>query len=447
MTAGPRLWWLSPVAISLTIGALAIIPTALVDDQTFRETWRTPKSITDDTLVLFACGALAIAFGAMIGKALTRRTPTADGWPALSPELLILMRRATTVLLALTLTGYAGFVMLMVRAGITPAMILDTSDDAILRDSIGTIPGVTTLTQLGIVVAVISTTTLVQDYNRTDLTKILTVVGLAIPRAYINSERLAILELAVPIVVIVAAKLSTGSASRRRITQLVPVAGLFAVVAMFGTFEYFRSWKFYRVHGDATFLEFTLSRFAGYYVTALNNGHLVLNHLDWPGRWPFDTLDAFWSAPGIEQIELYERLGGHVRPNNRSLQSPYFDVLNQYGNPELNNPSGYVAPFIDYGTIGGLLFFLVVGIVAGLLYRQFVASNAVGLLIYPVYWVGLVEMPRYVYWVQGRTTYAWLAFALILLLSHRTARKAKARRQRDQFLADSQDRELVTPIG
>lgn len=431
MTGGPRLWWLSPATISVVIAAISIIPTAVVSDQTFRTLWRTPRSITDHTLLLFTCGVAALVFGAVVAIAAGRDLrPLSRPWPGLHPATIALMRKASTVMLALTLFGYTGFVLLIARAGITPSMLLGMSDNTSLRDSIGTIPGVTTLTQLGIVVVVLSTTVLTQEFSRGELTKVLVVVGLSIPRAYINSERLAILELVVPVAVIVAARLSIRPGLRRRITQLVPVVGLAAVIVIFGFFEYFRSWKFYRANTDTSFPEFILSRFAGYYVTALNNGELVLAHLDWKGRWPFETLDAFWSAPGIEQIALYERLGGMPRESNRTLDSPYFDVLKQFGNPELNNPSGYVGPFIDYGQIGGLIVFFVLGLLAGFLYRRFCAGQPLGLLVYPVFFTGLIEIPRYLYWVQGRTTYGWLALAIVVVIISRAINRLEASQRR-----------------
>ena len=60
-----------------------------------------------------------------------------------------------------------------------------------------------------------------------------------------------------------------------------------------------------------------------------------------------------------------------------------------------------------------------IGVIAGLLYRHFCHGRPLGLLVYPVFFVGLVEMPRYVYWGQGRATYAWLAIAVVLFLLHR----------------------------
>lgn len=274
---------------------------------------------------------------------------------------------------------------------------------------------------------VVSTTALTQRFTWREFGKVVLIVGLAAPRAYVYSERLALLELFVPICVIVATRLSTKRGLPRAVAQTVPIFGMMIVVAMFGVFEYFRSWTFYRTHGTTSFWDFALNRFAGYYATALNNGQLVLDHLRWPNRWPYDTLEGFWNAPGVEQSGLYEHLSGHVRPYNRTDVSPYFDVLRQYGNPEFNNPSGYAAPFVDYGHVGGLMFFLIVGIVLGLLYEMFAIGRPLALLTYPVAFTGIVEMPRYLYWVQGRATYTWLALLAIAILIAKLTRRGRAK--------------------
>jgi oligosaccharide repeat unit polymerase len=434
----PGLWWLSPAVIPLVIGAAAIVPTALVGDVQFRSLWRSPKEITLDTLMLFGFGAVALAFGALIGFALSplpsvRSSP----WPSLDDHAYGLLRRASTILTGTTIVGYLGFVYLIARSGLTPAQLFGGSEangGAAVKDAIGTIPGVTTLTQLGVGAVVVSATLLAQRFSRIELVKMLIVIGLALPRAYVYAERLAVLELVLPVTVVFATKLSIGGRVRRIIARAFPVAGIVLVAVIFGAFEYSRSWTYYRAHGETSFVTFALSRLAGYYITALNNGQLILDHLDWRGRWPYDTWEGFWSAPGIENVALYQRLGGHEAPYNKANTAQYNDVLAQFGNPEFNNPSGYVGPFIDYGWLGGLIWLLVVGVIAGLLYRQFCSARYMGLLLYPVFFIGVAEIPRYLYWVQGRSIYTWIALLAIIVLL------ARGRRSRHR---ESEERALV----
>jgi len=425
----PQVWWLSPVVVSLLVAFASIFPAALIGDQQFRSLWRTPKAVTGETLLLFGCGALALAFGALVALAAVpmSRQPSAP-WPQLSDQSAVLLRRASSALTAVTIAGYAGFGVLIVRAGLNPLELFSLSPShssgMSVREVVGTIPGITTLTQFGSAAVVTSTVLLVRKYSRSELCKLLVVLGLALPRAYIFSERLAVLELVVPMTVIMAAHLAVHRGLRRRLMQVIPFVSFVAVVAIFGFFEYFRSWTFYRTQVTTSYTEFALNRFAGYYATALNNGHLVLEHLQWPNRLPYDTIEAFWTAPGVQAAGLYETLGGHVPPYTRDeSDSVYYAVLSNFANPEFNNQSGYVGAFVDYGGFGGIVFFLVVGLVAGLLYRGFCQSKAFGLFLYPIVFVGLLELPRYLYWSQGRATYAWIGLVGIAVLVSRSEAK------------------------
>jgi oligosaccharide repeat unit polymerase len=422
----PQARWLSPVFISLVIAALGILPSAFLDDQQFRSYWRTPKSVNTETLLMFGCGALALAFGALVAISMS---PPAERdsapWPSLSRRSVQLLRRASITLTSLAMAGYAGFAVIIAKAGIGPTELFSGSPD--VKAAIGTIPGVTTLTQFGIAAVVCSSVLLAQrGYNRAELGRLLVVLCFGLLRTFVNSERLAIMELVVPVMVVFTAKLATQRGARRAVAQFIPVALLAMVVVLFGFFEYFRSWNYYRLHTSDSFADFALSRLAGYYATATNNGYLNLVHLQWPNRLPYDTLQGFWTAPGIEGMGLYEKLSGHVPPNVRDTsQSLYADVLVKYGNPEFNSECGYAGPFLDYGPVGGIIYFLLAGLVIGLLYRGFCRAKTYGLFCYPVVFTGLLELPRYIYWSYGRTICAWIGLAVVVVLLSRSQAKER----------------------
>lgn len=431
-TVQPKVWWLSPVYISLLVAAMSILSAGLVGDRQFRTLWRTPKWITQETLLLFGCGALALAFGALAVMAVvpTARRSSSPRWPGLSQPSLELLRRASTVFTVLTIVGYAGFAYLFLRTGIDPLSLASAYASGVsVRDVMGTIPGLTTLTQFGVPAVVVSALLLAHRYSRAELGKLLIIGGLAVVRAYLFSERLAILELVVPVVAVFAGWLAIRPGWPRKVLRLMPVAFVLGVVMIFGVFEYFRSWTYYRSHGAHSYTEFVLSRIAGYYATALNNGELMLDHLRWPSRLPYHTIEAIWVAPGVDSFGLYERIGGHPPPIEEGDPRSLYDVmLAQYANPEFNNQSGYGSVFGDYGAIGGLVVFLVIGVIAGVLYRGFTSGTFFGLCLYPVFFVGLLELPRYIYWSQGRTMYAWIGLvAVAVLLSRREAKERHVR--------------------
>jgi len=416
-------WWLSPTTITLIVVAAAVLPTALIPDASFRAQWDTPKAITTATCLLFLAGGLALALGALVVAAARRTVPGHGRWPALRPDEVDLLRRCSTVLVTLTVVGYLAFVVAAVRGGVglgdlRASLGSEGLYGADIKERTGTVPGLTTLTQVGLAAAVVSSLLLCTAPTRRELGKLVLVVGLSVPRAFLLTERLAVLELVVPVAVVLAARF--GAAGRgRAVVRMLPAVALPVVMAVFAAFEYSRSWTFYRATTDGGFLRFAVERLAGYYTTSLNNGQLELLHANGPANWPYATLEAFWTAPVIGQVDLYQSLSGG--PAVDSL-----DVLTVYANPEFNNGSGLAPPFIDYGTVGGLLYFLAAGVVAGLLYRGFRESHPAGLLIYPVVFIGLLELPRYLHWAQGRALPAFLALGVVAVLLHRAARRTPA---------------------
>lgn len=419
-----RVWWMGPTPVILMVATMSLLLTAGVSDERFRALWNTPKSVTGHVLLLMFCGALTLAVGASTVGALRPVHLPAQRWPNLNPGAIALLCRASSVLVGLTVVGYLGFGFLMARAGIGWSQIAGASgysDSAPIKTVVGTIPGVTTMTQFGIAAVVISSLVLAQHNSRAELLKIVAVVGMSVPRAFIFSERLAILELVVPIA-IVACYRAAETPRMRSLVRLVPVVALPALVIVFSIFEYFRSWEFFRGSGRS-FWQFSFERAAGYYATAVNNGYLELNHLNVAGREPLTTLEFLWDAPGVRQFHLYDQLAGNFPGRNSVVtDADYVAMLSQYGNPEFNNATGFSIPFLDYGTAGGLIFFLIAGVIAGLLYRAFREGSPVGLLMYPLFFVGLVELPRYMHWTQGRSLPSWVALAVVALLVTRAGR-------------------------
>jgi hypothetical protein len=184
-------------------------------------------------------------------------------------------------------------------------------------------------------------------------------------------------------------------------------------------FEYTRSWTFYSKQYNGSFFDFATQRFFGYYATAYNNGYLLITYATPPNRWPTGTWAALWSAPGIAQIDLRTRLSG-VDPDRL-----YDSALRLYGNPEFNNPSGIAEAVADYGYAGAAVYFFVVGIVFGVLYTWFVAAKPFGILFYPVAFLGMLELPRYMYWTEGRAVPALVALGVVGFLMQRKAADAE----------------------
>lgn len=402
---------------------LLVVPLSLVvadgiPDLDYRIFYRTPKVLThaDTALFLAATGVLLLGLLVPMIARVARPMPS---WPALSPAPLGVLRRGEPIAFWLTVTGYLLLGVLGLARGATPAVLYSAivSGDNYtgqLKMLFAPVAGITSLTQVGIAYVVVAGTLLTTGFSPRLVRRIIIVVLLGVGRAYLLTERLAVLELLVPLLAIGAFHL------RQRWRHggwvgAVPVIAVPALLVVFGAFEYSRSWIFFRDRTTLSFPEFVVNRLAGYYATSYNNGSLQLAH-PVSGRLPFDSIQAFWTAPGVSQLNLYERLshqGGSDLLNT---------VLSQYGNPEFNNPGGLATPFIDFGHVGGFVFFFLCGLVVGTAYTGWRSGRPVGLLTYPVMFTGLLELPRYVYWTQGRVVPAAVVLLVIAYFMNRATR-------------------------
>jgi hypothetical protein len=319
-------------------------------------------------------------------------------------------------LAVLVLVAYAIFFLPVIS---NPQLILDHlvgSSTAMyaLRETLNRIPGVTTLMTLQSLLAI-----LVVSYSRLTgqrlprvYLRLLAVVAAAcVMRAWLWSERLALIELALPVGVVLLARISPRwQRSIVRPLALAPLFGLAVLFAIFAVGEYFRSWQFYQYVFPGSFLDFIAVRFAGYYATALNNGAALLALLD-PFYAPTTTAQWFYKFPLWQFFET---------------QSTYeaFDqmsFLDAHLNPEFNNMSGIFLPLVDYGPLLGIICWMILGVVSGMQFNAFLLGNVSGLLLYPVWFTGITEMLRVFYW--GETRF-FPVIAGAVVLSHYLKRHA-----------------------
>lgn len=408
----PGLWWLCPsVIVGLVIPPGLLLALSL-DDRVFRLAWRTPKWLDVPTVTLFLAGVAVFMTAALLPLFGGHRTARAD-WPSFADTTNSRLRKAAAWLFAITLFGYAVLGASGVRNGVTPQDLLATvltgdnySGD--LKAAFETIPGASTLTQVGVAFTIVATVLLLRDRrDRVIAVQLGIVTVLALGRAYFLTERLALLELVVPVIALVSLALNRrGSRWVRRAVKAGPALLLPVVLIIFGVFEYSRSWTYFSARGG-DFFEFIVQRFAGYYITAYNNGQMAMIFERTDGALPYRTVEAFWTAPGIEQSGLFERLSGAV-------PHPSFDyLLTVHANPEFNSNCGLCDPFVDWGPLPGLVFLAALGLIMGVAYRGFTDGQLGWVLVYPLFVTGLFEMPRYLYWATGRFVPALLALAIV----------------------------------
>lgn len=287
------------------------------------------------------------------------------------------------------------------------------------RSEIGNAPGITSLVNFSpIFFALVTYVWVHRPAQVTRGLKILyfSLIFLTVFRVYVWSERLALIELFVFMVVPIGAAMyqRTRNAASRTVVALLPILGLPLLVLFFGAAEYFRSWQSDYYQGSMDFWEFAVGRLASYYYTSLNNGAGLMETQHWP-TYDFEYSMFFaHKAPGIIG-PLFSYYTEHDGPSLGAF-------LRSYGDPEFNNPSGLFSIFIDAGATGAFIYFTAAGLLAGLLYRAMLDGRARGIFFYPMFFMMLLEVYRYLYLGESRTVAAALGAMIALSIMSKKQR-------------------------
>jgi oligosaccharide repeat unit polymerase len=380
-------WWFKPhIVTGVWAVPLLLIATAMPDEW-YREIGGAPKFLNFE---IFAVGLFGLLF--FIGGAWLSARPFSRFEPIHANSFGLSVRETTyrqTMYMVMLVTSVA-YVIWLWKYLVNPSLIV-----AILRGDPGAVyaarqiaervPGVTSFANVAplcvLLFALYSKVTgaRLKKWDKLAMGLFLFVTVL---RTFIYSERLALVLVAVPFVLVAFG----GAAKRWKAIGLLPVVLAVLLVLLFGINEYFRSWLNFYVDRWDSFGGFVLSRLAAYYMTALNNGALMFEKID-PLYVPFYTAGWFWKFP----IELVP--GGMPELLSADMDV-YWRLLESYARPEFNNNSGLFAPFIDFGIVGGMIFWPVLGWVSGRLYHGFTKGTAVGLFLYPCWYTGVLEIPR-----------------------------------------------------
>ncbi|HRH97349.1 MAG TPA: hypothetical protein PLB55_15525 [Prosthecobacter sp.] len=410
------IWWLNPFWILVIPLVLIAFVTWLIPEADYQLYWRLPKFFTSEDLALCLWVALAFSIGCLLAVFLDRglvRTPCVE--TSASPNWTMLTRLfyGGLVVTVFAYTVWFGAILKQTGLGIIPAVLRGDSGaiyELIRLRKDAAITGVTSLTQVGIGVGLSG----VFLGCQLGWKKVRRPLGLlffvTLLRAVFLAERLALIELMLPGVVLWFQLRGLRGGHVRHLVNFAPFIGVLGLYSLFTFSEYFRSWGYYSEQGETSLLWFTLVRLSGYYVTSLNNGALLWHELGDLG-FPYTTLDWIWKFPVIGGM-VRDSLGGSDAP--AALASI---VVAEDSNPEFNNPTGVFTTFTDYGVSGGLVFWVFYGCVLMVLYRAFQRGSIAGLMLYPFAFMALTDQIRLFYLTSGRTFAAWaFLFAAIVVI-------------------------------
>lgn len=254
-----------------------------------------------------------------------------------------------------------------------------------------TIPGLTTLTQLGILLSVFAASIIAFECNKTKAKKgwviLFIIIIFSVLRAFTRGERLALLEVLIPFFVIIASY----RINSKLFLKYAPLFAITFLLFVFGLFEYFRSWTHYYSNSQDDYIYFVLSRISSYFIGAINTGAYLVDH-GYNNEHAWMTMRWLYSFPGLSKLnEIYDK--------------SYFEFMSLLRiklNAEFNNISPVYALILDFGRIASWVVISILGAITGYLYKRFYQRDIAGILLYPIWFIGILEFSRTFSWGSSR---------------------------------------------
>lgn len=391
---------LGPIAL-FTVGIFLSIVPALLSSHEDHRRWGIEWYMASEDYWLLSVGAGLVLSGILLGR---RRTVQETGYRVPVAGLT----SATRILFLLMLAGYAAWAASGILNGLSLSLLWsalrgDPGAAPAVKDATETIPGVTTLTELGPpLVAALAILGMAGDRTRMRIMLIVLLSGL---RAFANSERLSLLTVLLPLVIVWSScRVEGGSrrsalpwamARRRRIATLLAALSPLGMVLFFAVTERGRSWNSYYSDNfkGGNLIDFSYDRITAYYATATNNGVIYREFHEPYLKLPTQALDFVINMPILENI-----LGSYGL-----LAGPsWMQTLSAYSNPEFNNPGTIIPIYADLGIVFASMFFVVAGFVVARLARSGQAANVAALCAYSSLAIALPELGRFSYLTLGR---------------------------------------------
>jgi hypothetical protein len=412
----------------LTLVAALYIPILCIflvaSPQLFQREFQSAKHLTATAVAFYAASLVLFALGAAAGRGRELRRPLRAAFEHAGDDPDYATRRIAPFLrglFVLAITAYLGwFAIGAARAGspIELVKIWLSNPFYVKTVLLRTIPGLTTLTQVAVAAVPLALAFGLLGRRSALRPLAFTLVALAAARTLIFSERLAVLELVVPVAYLLLE-------SRKVETPKAVLWGIglaFAVLAIFSATELRRTYVY--THDFST--THVAARFFGYYVTSINNGSVVIDR--YPGATPVaNTGQMLWQFPGIASVRAenaplvgtfglgYSDLFHRDPPTFWGHVFAAEDLSQEYN---VFSTPGYLAA--DFGWLALPVLFLL-GLYSGTLFTR-AKSSAFHRALYAVWLIGLLEFMRIMYFFDTRLLPAYLVFGAVYVSIARRAR-------------------------
>jgi oligosaccharide repeat unit polymerase len=422
-------WWLNPMIVFAALSMVGPILAVSLSSATFANYWLTPKYFGAPEFWITAAYVGAFLIGAaFIWARFRRRT---GGTLEITGRQLDVLSLCGAWLFSLTLLGYAIWVVLGYTSGVgfgevISALAQNAGTVFQVKQQTGTLSGLTTMTQFGPVVVAINAIISLSPARPRRWRSTAIVIVLAAMRSSLFAERLALIEVLLPILVIhFAVREGRSEKPRNRMLRVaLPLIAPLLLAAYFGASEYSRSWGTYYeyTYQGGSYVAFVVQRLGGYYATASNNSALLVDNAQARLPLPYWTVEFLWHVPIVSSVATYQAATGQQEPS-----AVWPTTLSIDANPEFNNPGGILPAEADYGLVGGGVFWLALGLLVGLAYSRLRKGRVSSLLVYSVVFVGLLDSGREAYLGSGRFIPTFVAALIVGAVLQRAAKQSATR--------------------
>lgn len=247
------------------------------------------------------------------------------------------------------------------------------------------IPGITTMTQFAIPsVILFMILFLKNNYKKSILFFVFVLLFFALLRAFFFSERLAIIELIVPIFVLLTVF------NKISLKKVIFIGVIF--LAMIWSFEYFRSYSNYWYAQNYSAGSFIINRFFMYFATTINNFFMITTYFEFQ-KYMVDIL-----APFYQFSQNYSIVG--------------YNNLFKYASPEFNSPFFFGVIYTNFWIYSPLIVFII-SLLTKISYFNFRRINFFGIYTFPIIFLTILDI-RIMYLLETRIYFFYFIFFLII---------------------------------